>query len=221
MHKLLGLLLFGLITISVTSAEAADVTGFDQAASVYKAGKYEAALAQFQALNQAKPGDVQIRYYMGLCNFCLHKLTEAGNEYEWVYTHTKDPAMKAIAHESLRRVGRYSKGIGGIRKWPPTPPVDSAAPVRKVLEFYTDWCISCKKFASTFEIAQKMYSGKITFVRLNAEDPKNWKLVSKYKVTNYPTLVYLDGQGRVLQNYAGSPMGQTFLDYLHDLGADK
>lgn len=76
---------------------------------------------------------------------------------------------------------------------------------KKIIEFKTSWDRECLAFEPTFEAAKSKYAGKIAFQALDAEDEANAALKAKYNVSSYPTLIYLDGTGKVLKTESGRP----------------
>jgi thiol-disulfide isomerase/thioredoxin len=73
-----------------------------------------------------------------------------------------------------------------------------------VLEFTTGWCSVCKEVAPIVEVSKSKLPG-VQFDNLDAEDPQNAALVAKYKVTAYPTFVFLDRSGNTLLSKVGGP----------------
>lgn len=60
----------------------------------------------------------------------------------------------------------------------------------KILYFYTTWCGYCNKFKSTWE---KLYNDpKYTkfMHKIDCDDPKYAKIVDKFGISSYPTIVY-------------------------------
>jgi len=100
------------------------------------------------------------------------------------------------------------------------------------LEFYTDWCIYCKKFQrETIQdknVSQRL-SKNFAYVRLNAENSDNQisydgksyssvELTQAFGVTAFPSLVFLDSEGKPITMLAGFvPPSRftTILDYIH------
>jgi thioredoxin-like negative regulator of GroEL len=80
----------------------------------------------------------------------------------------------------------------------------SAMKCAKVLEFTTNWDRVCKAFEPAFDAAKSKFSGKVKLEVVDAEDPANAALVTKYSVNSYPTIVYLDSNGVVLRNQSGA-----------------
>jgi thiol-disulfide isomerase/thioredoxin len=81
----------------------------------------------------------------------------------------------------------------------------------KIIDLYTDWCGWCKKFEPTFMQARAKYGNSIQFERLNAEQPPNDRLVKKYRVRGYPTLLFLDNNGKLVKRIDGAP--QSLQDF--------
>jgi|GEM_PF-1495939 thioredoxin-related protein len=78
---------------------------------------------------------------------------------------------------------------------------ESGRPV--MVDFYTDWCGWCKKLdADTYSNARvSSLSEKFVCVKVDAE--KEARLAAAYKVTGYPTVLFIDGNGAVLQKVPG------------------
>lgn len=85
--------------------------------------------------------------------------------------------------------------------------------VKTIYDFYTTWCRPCKLMEPTFDEAKTRYTG-ITFKRFDAEAPENAAMVQQYGVSAYPTIVFLDGKGKVLYNAAGSLEGDSFFSLI-------
>lgn len=85
--------------------------------------------------------------------------------------------------------------------------------VKTIYDFYTTWCRPCKMMEPTFEEAKGRYPG-ISFKRFDAEAPENAALVQQFSVSAYPTIVFLDGKGKVLFNNAGALEGENFFSLI-------
>ncbi len=75
----------------------------------------------------------------------------------------------------------------------------------KVIDFYTTWCVPCKRLAPLLEEVEKQYKDKVEFERYDAEAPANKALVEKYKVEAYPTVIFIDQNGKVQEVMKGCP----------------
>ncbi len=222
---LIGPIAVCLLAWGMPNLATAAPAGFDQAVASFKGKQYSQALRQFQAVAQANPRDSSSRYYMGLCCQYMNQLAEAKRHYEWVATYG-DVRLKGMAQTGLDQVSRYQSnrgyaGQGNVTSQASSPaaPTGGAArgAVKKILYFYTGWCGVCKKFDPTWTDTQSRFRS-IQFVKLDAEDTGNEKLVKQYGVKAYPTLVYLSGSGQVLSNSSGAPMGENFAKTIESIG---
>jgi thioredoxin-related protein len=74
-----------------------------------------------------------------------------------------------------------------------------------VLDLYTDWCTYCKVLENKVfpdEAIQKQLS-KFNTIRLNADEYPD--LVSLYRVSGYPTILFLDKNGAYIDKLVGLP----------------
>jgi tetratricopeptide (TPR) repeat protein len=96
------------------------------------------------------------------------------------------------------------------------PKVAKKSKVKKILEFCVANDRSCINFEDTFISTQKQFSD-IQFVKLNCDDGANASMSTKYNVSAYPTLVYLDDKDKVLGNEMGAPNGDAFAEKIKSL----
>lgn len=197
-----------------------DTSAFDRAVSSYLHGNYDAALPLFQALGKSCPDNDSVHYYLALCYQQLRDYHKAIDEYTWVAEHTKNPSRKEIVEERLRRA-QARIGQAARPQLSRAPIAANHAAVRKIIWFSTNWCSTCKRFASAWEAGKSRYQGSIIFEHLNAEDPAAWKLVEKYRPKAYPTLVYLDATDRIIENGASAPSCDEFINHIQELGGKK
>lgn len=59
-----------------------------------------------------------------------------------------------------------------------------------VINFYVDWCHTCRAFAPVFDSYRTKYSDKFNFVTVKTDDPENVRIVKYFYIPGYPT-VYL------------------------------
>ena len=100
------------------------------------------------------------------------------------------------------------------------------------VEFYTDWCVYCKKFLRETVQNQHvaaMLSENFVYVRLNAENSKNRvnfdgkslsnvELTRAFDITAFPSLVFLDSTGQPITMLSGFVPARQFvsvLEYVH------
>ena len=100
------------------------------------------------------------------------------------------------------------------------------------VEFYTDWCIFCRKFQKETIKDQKvarMLSENFVYVRLNAENSENRvryngksfsnvELAQAFGINAYPSLVFLDAKSKPITMLSGFVPPHEFgavLDYIN------
>jgi thiol-disulfide isomerase/thioredoxin len=90
-----------------------------------------------------------------------------------------------------------------------------------LVDFYTTWCGPCKMMdRETYSdpaIEQCMNQGFVP-VKINAEDAKYGEAVAtKYGITGYPTMLVLDGNGKVVDKVRGYAEAKPFLTALQSI----
>ncbi len=75
------------------------------------------------------------------------------------------------------------------------------------IDVYTVWCGPCKKMAAnsfTNDEVAKLYNKNFINIKIEAEkDADGPEISRKYRVTGYPTLLYIDGEGNVKHSALG------------------
>ena len=75
------------------------------------------------------------------------------------------------------------------------------------LDAYTDWCGPCKKMsAHTFTDANvaKLFNSKFINLKIEMEkNPIGPEIARKYSVRAYPSLLFIDGDGKIVKYVVG------------------
>lgn len=74
------------------------------------------------------------------------------------------------------------------------------------LDIYATWCGSCKKLKKhTFsdEKVGQFYNSNFINVSFDAEQEEGLKLVNQYHLTGYPSLLFIDENGKVVTQSGG------------------
>lgn len=83
------------------------------------------------------------------------------------------------------------------------------------LDIYATWCGPCKRLkANTFSDAEvgKLYNQKFINVALDGEKGEGLELARKYAVRSYPTLLFLDGNGNIVNRTGGYHNPKEFIE---------
>lgn len=69
-----------------------------------------------------------------------------------------------------------------------------------LVDFFATWCPPCKVLAPIIEQLARDYAGRVDFVKVDGD--KLGKLMSRYKIRAYPTVVIFD-KGQPAQQFVG------------------
>ena len=191
------------LALTVSSASAA-VNVLQQGITDYNHAQYAVGLKKFLIVEKQGPANsiAMAHYYAALCEQNLNQTSEAKAEYEWLLAYG-NPMLKGYAQTGLENLGRRASSRVAASSTPAASShaaaiaAATAAPasslsnggVRKVIEFTTGWCSVCKAVAPIVD-ESKSRLPSVQFENLDAEDPQNSSLVSKYDVKAYPTFVF-------------------------------
>lgn len=83
------------------------------------------------------------------------------------------------------------------------------------MDAYTTWCGPCKKMSRTTftdkEVGQ-FYNANFINVKKDMEKGEGIQLAKEYNVKVYPTLLFIDGDGKIVHRAAGFLNGKEFLE---------
>jgi len=97
------------------------------------------------------------------------------------------PQTRMIA--AMLGLGR-TRGMGG-------------AALPTVIDFYADWCQPCKQLDTALAKVKTTYGEKVTFMRVDVDDPNSQPLMDQYEVSPIPTVVFLNPEGEVVSYSIG------------------
>lgn len=86
-----------------------------------------------------------------------------------------------------------------------------------MIDIYTDWCSWCKELDKNTYANEKVIetAKKIVSVKLNPETSEEGEeIAKKYGVKGYPTILFINTDGFVLENVGGYVEGEKFVPYM-------
>jgi len=81
-----------------------------------------------------------------------------------------------------------------------------------MIDFYADWCTACKILDKDVYTAPDVIKKSQDFVNLKINTDKDTDIAARYKVYALPTLIFLDGSGKVLWRLEGVPTTPHFIN---------
>jgi thiol:disulfide interchange protein len=79
-----------------------------------------------------------------------------------------------------------------------------------MIDFYADWCTACKYLDKNIYTAPDVIKKSKTFINLKIDSDKDTEVAARYKVYALPTLIFLDGNGKVLWRLEGAPADTNY-----------
>ena len=155
----------------------------DAAIAAYKAGRLNDALSKFQLLAKVAPNDATVHCYLGMCYQALKQDDKAKAHYQRVLALTKESALLTAAGKGIAALSAPKSQTANVGGRP------------SVIDFSAVWCVPCKKFEPIFNRVANDYKGRVDFLHVDVDDPKQKKLVDRYKIQIMPTLVFCNERG--------------------------
>ncbi|XP_017061540.1 thioredoxin-1-like [Drosophila ficusphila] len=85
--------------------------------------------------------------------------------------------------------------------------IESAGDKLVVLDFYADWCDSCKELEGTVKALARKYSSKAVIIKIDEDRFVN--LAERYKIDFIPTFIFLKKKHRVASYSGGNKIMLT------------
>jgi thioredoxin 1 len=89
------------------------------------------------------------------------------------------------------------------------------------IDCYTSWCGPCKQMAATTfqnEGVAKIYNSKFVNLKVDIEkDSDGPEIARKYKISAYPTLLYIDETGKLVKSMVGMQSADKMLAVANEM----
>ena len=114
-----------------------------------------------------------------------------------------------VTKKDTGSVGSVKKGGIEFKKMTFEEALREAEETNKLIfiDAYTEWCGPCKLMAKTSFLDPKvaeLYNAKFINLKVEMEKDADGPMIARaYKVAAYPTLLFIDGQGKVVKEMLG------------------
>ena len=88
------------------------------------------------------------------------------------------------------------------------------------IDAYTTWCGPCKKMAATsFKDAEvgELFNEKFINLKIDCEEGEGIEFAKKYKIKAYPTLLIIDGEGKIVKSAIGSQSASALINFANSV----
>lgn len=105
------------------------------------------------------------------------------------------------------------------KKWDAIKAEAKAANKLIFLDAYTTWCGPCKKMSNevfTKNEVASLFNNKFINAKIDMEKGEGLSLASKYVVTAYPTLLFIDGNGKIVHKVLGYKTPEELIEAAND-----
>lgn len=137
-----------------------------------------------------------MKKFLGLLSICFLVLSFKGSE-----------GSTGIAFESITLVAAKAKALTSNKYI--------------FIDAYTSWCGPCKQMAATsFKDPEvvKLFNAKFINLKIDCEkDPDGYDISATYKVRAYPTLLVIDGTGKLIKQVVGFQTAEKLIALANSL----
>ncbi|GAB4488018.1 MAG: thioredoxin family protein [Saprospiraceae bacterium] len=84
------------------------------------------------------------------------------------------------------------------------------------VDAYASWCGPCKRMAATVFPQEKVgsfFNANFVNLKIDMEKPENSEFAGKYPVSAYPTLLFIDANGKIVQKAVGAKDADQLLEF--------
>jgi len=90
-----------------------------------------------------------------------------------------------------------------------------------MVDCWTDWCTWCKVLDRTTLSDKKVIEASRRFVNVKVNGDKSREFVQHYRVTGYPVILFLDGDGKEVYRVMGMRQPELFAPIMNDVAAGR
>ncbi|MBC7997393.1 MAG: tetratricopeptide repeat protein [Leptolyngbya sp.] len=169
-------------------------------------GQAEKAVEKFQAAVNADPASCEAHLLLGQSYCRLKDYTKAKQHFRAAIRVGKGSNNAQQANLAMMQL---PKNILSPKTGPDTRMIASMLGLSRVrgadgvskptvIDFYAPWCQPCKQMNTLLDKVKSTYGDRVSFMRVDVDDPNNEKIIDQYEVSPIPTIVFLNPEGEVV-----------------------
>lgn len=169
-------------------------------------GQTQNAIKHFQIAVKENPNSCEAHYFLGQSYCKVKEFVKAKDSYRKAIRLGKGNKNAQLANQAMMQLPknilspktgaetRMIASILGLSR------VRSASGESRptVIDFYASWCQPCKQTNTALDKLKESYGDRVSFMRVDVDDPNNDRIIDQYEVSPIPTLVFLNPEGEVV-----------------------
>lgn len=130
-----------------------------------------------------------------------------------IFSIVKTPGEKADAiSEGSFQFQNIQNAIRWIKSYEEAKKIALKERKPMMVDFYTDWCGWCEKLDKDVYSDPEIIKFSTNFVCVKVDAEKNEKLAERFSVSGYPTVLFLDWNGKEIERIVGYTEKKEFLE---------
>ena len=169
-------------------------------------GQMKQAIQHFQVAVKENPNSCEAHYLLGQSYCKMKEFIKAKGEYRRAIRLGKGNKNAQLANQAMMQLPKdilspktgadtrmiaYMLGLARVRG------ADGESKPT-VIDFYASWCQPCKQTNTLLDKMKSSYGDRVSFMRVDVDDPVNDRIIDQYEVSPIPTLVFLNPEGEVV-----------------------
>ncbi len=177
-----------------------------QAKACMTKGDVKNAIQHFQIAVRENPTSCEAHYLLGQSYCKIKQFVKAKDEYRRAIRLGKGNKNAQAANQALMqlpknilspKIGADTRMIASMLGLSKVRGADGETKPT-VIDFYASWCQPCKQTNTALDKFKESYGDRVSFMRVDVDDPNNERIIDQYEVSPIPTLVFLNNEGEVV-----------------------
>ncbi|MBA3992590.1 MAG: hypothetical protein C0469_03625 [Cyanobacteria bacterium DS2.3.42] len=169
-------------------------------------GDLKQAVQHFEIAVKENPASCEAHYLLGQSYCKVKQFVKAKDAYRRAIRLGKGNKNAQMANQAMMllpknilspKTGADTRMIASMLGLSRVRGADGASKPT-VIDFYASWCQPCKQTNTALDKFKEAYGDRVSFMRIDVDDPNNERIIDQYEVSPIPTLVFLNPEGEVV-----------------------